>query len=486
VSNSTDVGASGAVDIRYLSVHYPDRRAPALRSVSEGVNPGELVVVTGPSGCGKSTLARTLAGFIPSLIPARVDGEVRIGPQEVQTSDLAGLSATIGLVQQDPESQVCTLQVWQEVAFGPQNLCLSVNEIDRRVDQALRVVGIEHLASRDTRTLSGGEKQRLAIASILAMEPQILVLDEPTSNLDPQAAKRILDTLSDLQRQREQTLLVIEHRLAPFLSMSPRVWVMDQGRIVLRRPTRQRQDLVEMGLRTGWPRRPDGSGRKGPTVVELSRLTFGYQDEPVLSNLDLSVASGEILGLIGPNGGGKTTLLRLLAGLETPRSGDVQVKSDRVGMLFQHPHQQIFERTVRLELEIDGPLSDEGRGRLLAGAHLDGLDGAAPLSLSLGEQRRLTLATTLRRDPFLLLLDEPFIGQDRHNAAWMIGSILSARDRGAAIVLVSHDISLVGALADRILYLGDDAIVGPPRDVFCRLREGGQTAFTPDFWEEGA
>jgi len=475
------------VAFRDLSVRFPDRLDPALRQVTESVAAGEVVAITGPSGCGKTTLARALAGFIPALIPAEVEGEIRVQGEDARATDPSRLAEGIGLVQQDPDAQICTLRVRQEIAFGPENLCLPIDEVDRRVDEALRLVGIEHLVSRETTTLSGGEKQRLAIASILAMAPEILVLDEPTSSLDPLGAKQIFDTLSCLQQETSRTLLVIEHRLAPLLPMAPRVWVMDGGRIVLRRPTRRREDLVEMGLRVGWPRRPEGASAAGRPAVELERIHFDYGGEAILDDLSLAVRSGEILGVIGPNGSGKTTLLRLLAGLERSQEGAIwRADGVRVGLLFQHPHQQIFERTVRRELEIDGSLTDSEQSDLLKGARLAGLGEAAPLSLSMGEQRRLTMAATLRRDPSLLLLDEPFIGQDRRNVAWMIGSILTARERGAATVLVSHDVSLVSALTDRILYLGKEgegSIEGAPSVVFDYLRRSGLTAFTPEFWE---
>ena len=474
-----------------LTVRFPDRDRPALTEVTERIEPGEVVAITGPSGCGKTTLCRVVAGFIPSLVPADVRGDACVGGVSAPTADPARLATRIGLVQQDPDAQICTLGVRQEVAFGPENLCLARDEVDRRVAAALRTTGIEHLAERTTTTLSGGEKQRLAIASILAMEPEVLLLDEPTANLDPPGAKGIFDTLAALRRTEGRTLVIVEHRLGPLLPLEPRLWVMDAGRVVVRRPTRRREDLIELGLRAAWPRqvpRPDGlrrSPRSGPPVA-LHDVSFGYGDVSVLDRLTFAPMPGEIVGVIGPNGGGKTTLLRLLAGLESPQDGTVdRDEALRIGMIFQHPHQQIFERTVRRELEIEGVLDDERRAELLHAARLDGLDGAAPLSLSLGEQRRLTVTTALRTEPDLLLLDEPFIGQDRHNAAWMIGRILAARDRGAATVLVSHDVSLLASLCDRLLFLGSEVIEGCPDEAFARLRAIGEDAFTPGYWDGG-
>jgi len=390
------------------------------------------------------------------------------------------------MVQQDPDAQVCTLRVRSEVAFGPENLCLPTVDVRRRVDDALAIVGIAGLADRKTTTLSGGEKQRLAIASILAMQPSAVLLDEPTANLDPMAAKQILELLGRLHQEEERTLVIVEHRLAPLMRYAPRLLVMDEGRIVDRRAARVRHDLLALGLRTGGVK----AGQAGPaasarTHVSLRDVSFGYPGQPVIDQLSLQVRAGEILGVIGPNGGGKTTLLRLIAMLEKPESGCVERDAD-VRMVFQHPHQQIFERSVRCELDIEGTLSDEARAAILAEARLDGLEEAAPLSLSLGEQRRLTVASAVRTEPALLLLDEPFIGQDRRNVAWMAGRLLTRRARGGSVVLVSHDIPLVGSLCDRLVYLNRNVVItGEPEAVFERLRGQGLSAFTPLFWDEG-
>ncbi len=472
-----------SVDLDRLSVRFPDRDRPAVDEVSERIEPGEVIAIAGPSGCGKTTLCRTLAGFVPSLLHAEVSGDVRIDGRSILSGDPAHLSPRVGLVQQDPDAQVCTLRVRQEVAFGPENLRLPIGEVNARVGRALHVVGIEDLADRDTTTLSGGEKQRLAIASILAMRPEVLLLDEPTANLDPEGAKMIFDTLGRL-REEGRSLVVVEHRLAPLLPLEPRLWVMDEGRIVLRRSTRHHADLVELGLRSRWDRSSRRERCEVVRSIALHDVSFGYGAVPVIERLSFEAISGEIVGVIGPNGGGKTTLLRLLAGLEIPQEGLVERPRDlRIGMVFQHPHQQIFERTVRRELEIDGPLDDAARADLLEASHLKGYDDVPPLSLSLGEQRRLTVETALRTTPDLLLLDEPFIGQDRRNVAWMIGRLTAARDRGAAIVLVSHDVPLLEGLCDRILFLGRSALNGAPNEVFSALRDLGKRAFTPEYWD---
>ncbi|MEA3238275.1 MAG: ATP-binding cassette domain-containing protein [Candidatus Bipolaricaulota bacterium] len=473
------------IEIEELCIQYPDRSHPAIDRLTETIDGGEVVVLTGPSGCGKSTLCRALAGFIPEMIPAKVSGGITVDGESVWTADPARIATRLGLIQQDPDAQICTLNVWQEVAFGPENLCLPPSEVATRVDQCLAFVGISHLAKRTTTTLSGGEKQRLAIASILAMAPKTILLDEPSANLDPEGAQAVFNLLRELRDQESRTLIVVEHRLAPLLPLSPRVLVMDKGAIVTRHTTRQHEDLVALGLRTDWNLALPASAKYGEAApLWVKDLTFGYDGTPLFDRLSITVEPGEILGIIGPNGGGKTTLLRLIAGLEKPNGGQViRPKESVLGYLLQHPHQQIFERTVRGEFAIEGTISDELLRSFLDDANLLGLESAAPLSLSLGEQRRLTLATTLVRDPNLLLLDEPFIGQDRANVAWIIAKILAARARGAVTLLVSHDIPLVNSLCDRLLYLGPEPIIGGPMTVSTRLQTMGKDAFTPGYWE---
>ena len=472
--------SSFRIEIEELTVGYPGRDYPALNAVSETIDAGETVVITGPSGCGKSTLCRTLAGFIPEMIPARVAGDVRIGGTSLWSTDVETLAENVGFVQQDADSQICTLNVWQEVAFGPENLCLPVGEVRDRVEEALRLVEIDHLRNRQTTSLSGGEKQRLAIASILVMRPSILLLDEPTANLDPQGARRILALLGRLTRDQGMTLVVVEHRIRPILSLDPRLVVLDRGQVVERHRARRRWDLGQLSLRDVWSVRR-GSSTPRRRDLAARGLSFGYE-KPLFEGLSFRVSGGEILGVIGPNGGGKTSLLRLVAGLEAPHSGGiVGAEHASIGFAFQHPHHQIFERTVERELRLDGSLSDDALTERLRRSRLDGLAKVPPLSLSLGEQRRLTLMTALARRPDLLLLDEPFIGQDRRNVAWIIEQICAVRDRGGIVIIVSHDIPLIGALADRLLYLhSENTVFGEPDRVFDRLRQTGNDAFCPE------
>lgn len=471
------------IEIRDLSVQFPGRERPALDDVSARIAPGQTLAITGPSGCGKTTLLRTLAGFIPDMIHADVRGEILIDDQPLTAIDLEQLSPAIGLVQQDPDAQVCTLRVRSEVAFGPQNLCLTPQEIDLRVTDALEALGIAHLTGRDTTSLSGGEKQRLAVAAILAMHPSVILLDEPTAHLDPAGARDLFDLLRKLQQQTGCTLLIVEHRLPPLRTLDPKLWIMDSGHLVERNVARVHEDITDLTRKVSVDRSAPTRSKTPQGSLRVEHLSFGYQ-ERLFEDLTFTLNPGMILGVIGPNGCGKTTLLRLMAALERPDGGAIVGPDDMtVGMVFQHPHQQIFERTVRRDLEIEGALDEGHLAASLTSARLSGLADVPPHSLSLGEQRRLTVLAALRGAPSLLLLDEPFIGQDRDNVAWIVGQIRQARDRGAMICLVTHDIPMADALCDRLLYLGGGAILGSPQDVFSQLREDGNAAFTPEFWE---
>jgi len=368
------------------------------------------------------------------MIHADVRGEIRIDDQLLTAIDLEQLSPAIGLVQQDPDAQVCTLRVHSEVAFGPQNLCLPPQEIETRVTQALGSLGIAHLTGRDTTSLSGGEKQRLAVASILAMRPSVILLDEPTAHLDPAGARDLFNLLRKLQQEVGCTLLIVEHRLPPLRTLEPQLWIMDSGHLVERNVARVHEDVASLTRKVAVDRSVPTHDKTSQGVLRVEHLSFGYQ-ERLLEDLTFTLTPGMILGVIGPNGAGKTTLLRLMAALERPTEGSIVRPDDMTaGMVFQHPHQQIFERTVRRDLEIEGPLDEEHLFASLASARLSGLADVPPQSLSLGEQRRLTVLAALRGAPDLLLLDEPFIGQDRDNVAWIVGQIRQARDRGAMTI----------------------------------------------------
>lgn len=429
------------------------------------------MVLAGPSGGGKSTAALGLAGLLGEPVAGTLEGEVT-------REGMAG--GGVSLVQQDPDSHLVTLTVLDEVAFGPENLALPREEVLQRVEASLEAVHATHLMDRATNELSGGEKQRVAIASVLAMEPQVLVLDEPSANLDPEGRQDVLSLALELVGEGDRALVVSEHRLDRLSEEAIETVVLDRGEVGWRgtfeRMMNDAEDLSAGGLRV--PGRPDLLGidgtdaTPGGTVLEVEGLVSGYGEEQVLHGVDLEVREGECVGLVGPNGGGKTTLLRCILGLGDIWDGRVMVGgldasveatsrlAREAGLVFQTPNHQLFERTVRSEMEF-GPrnlgLDTEGMARrvkdLAREYALTDLMDVHPFRLSLGQKRRLNVASVQASSPSLLMLDEPFIGQDLGNIRALNEGLQEARSNGAAVLVVSHDLEVLSLMCDRAVVL---------------------------------
>ncbi|MGC9195848.1 MAG: ABC transporter ATP-binding protein, partial [Syntrophobacteraceae bacterium] len=320
-----------AVSIRSLTFFFPDRSQPALQDISIEIEQGEFLLITGPSGSGKSALALALAGYIPHVIEGTMLGKVFVGGTSTMECALCDLAMTVSLCRQDPEAQVCTLTVEDEVRFGPENLALAVNEIVRREKESLGAIDCLHLKGRETARLSGGEKQRVAIASMLAMTPRVLILDEPTSNLDPEAAHQVFTAIEKLRCNSKITLIVMEHRLSPLLPMADRMIALDQGRIRLAGKPKDvypayRAMLHGRGAFGEKQALPTVKPiEKPPVVLQVRDLRFKRGKNEVLHSISAEVRQGEFIGIIGANGSGKTTFLECLAGLNRPDCGEVVV-----------------------------------------------------------------------------------------------------------------------------------------------------------------
>ncbi len=468
------------IDVRDLEVSYDQ---PVLQGISLHIWEGEYVLLTGPSGSGKSTLALALGGIIPQIIPATVRGHIAVGGLDVTVHGVAELARQVGLVHQNPATQLFNEIVEEEVAFGPRSLGLPEPEIAARVAEALRATGIEHLVGRTVHQLSGGEQQRVTIAAVLAMSPRILVLDEPLANLDRQGGREVLSALERLHRLGV-TILLIEHRLDAVASQVQRAILMDEGRIVADGPAAeilaQRELLDRLGLRhprptTDLPCEACGSPASGEPaavpLVELEGIVAGYGKREALSGVDLTLFEGEFVALVGENGAGKTTLARLLAGILRPRRGRIRWAShlrhlpqgERMGLLFQNPvHQLVCDRVLD---EVAYGLDNLRRPRephleaLLAAADLSSLRERRPQSLSAGQQQRTALAAAMALSPRLLILDEPTLGQDWGHLSRMMDFLWKLNGQGQAILVITHDEKLVHRYARRIVTLEKGHIV---------------------------
>jgi energy-coupling factor transporter ATP-binding protein EcfA2 len=442
-----------------------------VRDLDLEIAPGEHVLLLGASGSGKSTLLRALAGVLGD------DEGEQLGSLEVDGRPPSAARGRVGLVLQDPESNIVLSRVGDDVAFGCKNLGIPRDEIWPRVREALDAVGLDVPLDRATGTLSGGEKQRLALAGSLAMRPGLLLLDEPTANLDPAGVTEVRDAVGRALSATGASMVVVEHRVQAWLPLVDRVIVLTPAGVIADGdPARVLRDRgAELAAAGIWvPGHPPALPKRRRHAVEVVEtavdLTVGRDRVPVLSGLDVRVSAGELLAITGPNGSGKSTLGLTLAGLLPPLSGELDAFGrgsphrwrsrellPLIGTVFQNPEHQFLTGTVRDELEV-GPRAlnrplDHIDG-ILERLRLTPLARANPFTLSGGEQRRLSVATVLASAPRMLVLDEPTFGQDANTWAELVALIAELIDDGSALVAMTHDAEFVEALADQTLPLG--------------------------------
>lgn len=439
---------SELVSVERLSYSYPvwaDRPAPALAGVDLSLDAG-LTVLTGDSGAGKSTLLRVLNGLVPHFHGGRIAGRASVLGLDVFTTPTRELARHVGFVFQEPELGFVRATVEREVAFGPENLGLSQQAIRRQVGSAMEQVGVAHLAGRRLRTLSGGERQRVALAGVLAAEPSVLALDEPTSQLDPGGAARLARILSEVAATG-RAVVAAEHRVGR-LPRPDRFVNLSAGAVASpgshSRPEAIRPATAGVG---------DGSGE--PESFSLSGVTFGVAGRALAEGVDLAGYPGEVLVLTGANGAGKTTLLRTVAGLAPALSGRVERRPGRVAYLPQEPGVLLHRATVRAEVEQTlrwSSVSQDARPVL----ELLGLSSLAerdPRDLSGGQRQRAALAVVLAGQPALALLDEPTRGMDATARVALASAIGRLAGGGATVIMATHDLELAAEIGGRRLHL---------------------------------
>ena len=418
-----------------LSFSYPSA-PPALRDVSLALEPGEVVALLGPSGSGKSTLLRALAGLVPHFHGGRFAGRVVVAGLDTRRARPAELAGTVATVFQDPEDQVIMTIVANEVAFGLENLGVAPPEIWPRVERALASVDALHLWGRKTTELSGGELQRVCLASALALEPQLLLLDEPMSQLDPDAAALLLAAVERLGA----TVVLCEHRVARSLELATRVVFVDDGRVLMDAPRAEAVEWLsaERPLYTN-PCVSEAQAFSGAVVAALRGVSYAYrQAMPVLDGVDLELRRGEIVVLEGPNGSGKTTLARIAAGLVEPQAGTVELRG-RAGYLSQDPGRYLVKETALAEVALAVNGDEQRAGAALGRVGLGWAAGRHPRDLSSGERGRLALASVAVAEPDLLILDEPTRGLDPERKAALGAWLQEYAASGKAVLVATHD-----------------------------------------------
>jgi energy-coupling factor transport system ATP-binding protein len=519
------------IDIQGLAYAYRGREdAPVLRGVDLSVARGEFVVIAGRTGSGKSTLCYALNGLVPHSFGGKLEGRVRVCGLDVVAATIPDMARKVGMVLQSAESQIVGLTVVEDVEFGLENIALPAAEIVARARQALETVRLAEFGERSPWTLSGGQKQREAIAAALAFHPEVLVLDNPTAELDPVGKIEVLETLARLNREHGITIVVVDQDLHEAIPHATRLVLLDDGRIVLNGPPAEVLDQAEV-VRAIGVKLPDvtevayqlrKAGRwEGPLpiaveaararigsrhvgmlsrvvapepahgpepLLEVEDLHFAYPGGPeVIGGVDLTIHRGEFVALMGPNGTGKTTLAKHFNGLLKPTAGRVRVYgtdtrertvaqlASRVGYVFQNPDHQIFSQTAAEELafglkNLARPAAEieAAVARTLEDLGLGGQGAAEPFFMGLAERKLLAIGSVLIMGPDLLVLDEPATGADFGVAQRIMRYISDLHSRGLTVVIITHDVSLAANYADRLLVMrgGRLALDGPPRTLF--------------------
>jgi cobalt transport protein ATP-binding subunit len=530
------------IDLEDISFRYRAGREPALSALTCHIAPGELVGLLGPSGSGRSTLACTLNGTIPHLVRGELSGEVRVAGQNIRERRPCDLAGQVGFVFQDFEAQLFSTNAALEVAFGPENLGVGRDEMIRRVDRCLRLVGLEGLQHKAPSCLSGGQKQRLALASVLALEPEVLVLDEPTSDLDPAGRRGLLEAIRALRRTRNLTLVLIDPETDE-LTWLDRLIILERGRVALDGSPldlwTQSERLEALGVKgftlarlaarlglaarwqdadeaatairaAGWRPDPpavarlragDAPGNRGESLLEVEGLVHRYADgTQALRGVSCGFRRGEFVAILGQNGSGKTTLVKHLNGILAPTTGEIRLLgksvrgqpgsrlSRRVGLVFQNPDHQIFAERIQDEVafgpRLHGLDEAEVRRRVeeaLEAVGLAGLEEVDPFLLGKGGRQRVAVAGMLATKPEVIILDEPTTGLDHRELQGMMALIRRLNEAGHTILMVTHAMDVAASYARRVILMQDGRILqdGPTRGVFADEMRLQEVGLTP-------
>jgi len=507
--------------VENLTYYYPEAEKAALNNISMEIEDGEFVLVAGGSGSGKSSLARALAGLIPDFYGGRIGGKVYFQGRDIRAMDRGKLAREIGMVFQDPEKQIVQTHVEAEIAFGLENLGLDNEEMLRRVAEVVCFMDLEKIRGAFTANLSGGQKQKLALASVLAMQPRALVLDEPTSQLDPVAAEDILNLVKRLNEEMGFTVIMIEQRLERCLHLADRVLIMEKGGIAYDGNARE---VARSAIKSGMPFVPPVArffaGLEVPSVpltvkdgrkmlrsfisnknhgeekqdvlrhggglsthapeqksaVRLKNLWFTYPGgQEVLKDVNIDIKEGEFVAILGENGAGKSTMLRQLTGLLRPDRGTVEVLGKDVGRngykeirrhtayLSQNPNDYLFQDTVEDELLFTlknfGFKDKSAVDEMLERFHLARYRRVNPRDLSSGERQRVALASVLVMSPGLIILDEPTRGVDFRLKAELGRFLQQETAKGRTVIVVTHDVEFAAEYAARVVMMFSGRVV---------------------------
>ncbi len=470
------------VQISNVNFKYNNSENSALNNVSLHIGEGECILLCGNSGCGKTTITRLINGLIPHFYEGELEGNVNVCGMETKDEEIYNISRHVGSVFQNPRSQFFCLDTTSELAFGCENLGLPVNEINERIDRVVRELEMENLVDRDIFKLSGGEKQRIACGSVSAMLPDILVLDEPTSNLDAESIERLRHTLM-LWKKHGKTIIIAEHRLYWLKEICDRVVYLDGGGIKFDIAMQEfeqfsEEKLQKLGLRTMNEHNMKFANEhtayqaqiSPQSEIRLSNYIFAYEKDPVLEIPDMSIPKNEIVAITGQNGAGKSTFVRCLCGLEKKFKGKTTIDGIQYRakdmlkhcyMVMQDVNHQLFCETVEDEIVLGTDESDETKTKaeeLMKQLGLLELKDRHPMSLSGGQKQRVAIASAVLAGKDILIFDEPTSGLDYRHMVQTADLFKNLKTMGKSVFIITHDRELIDRCCTYELLIADKTV----------------------------
>lgn len=476
------------ITIDDFSFSYESIANPLLSNLTLNLYTDEVTLLLGASGSGKSTISLCLNGLYPEAVEGETTGDIMFKGKNIKDFPSGILNQQIGVVFQDPESQFCMIYVEDELAFTLENLNTPVSLMPELIKKTLQLVGMKGYERYKLHELSGGEKQKIALAAVLLLEPELLILDEATVNLDPASTQEFVQLIQSIQEKRNMAILIIDHQADEWMELTNRMIVIGKNGKVMadKRPdklfTEEKELLIQEGVFL--PKIYDNtqllkrsSSLIAPeTVMKLEAIGFNRKEKKVLSDININMMEGRLVSIVGENGAGKSTLLEIMAGVLKPTNGKISMHGKllhqwqenelrkRIGFVFQNPEHQFITDTVYNEVTFGMELHnyskeiiEQSASSLLKRFQLDKHKFSNPFSLSGGQKRRLSVATALDEIPDVLLFDEPTFGQDAQATESLMETIFHLKEKGITIVFVTHDMELA-SLSDQIIVLHEGGI----------------------------
>ncbi len=436
-----------------LSYSYSDTNKKILNKLNLVVKKGEIISIVGKSGCGKSTFLLTLNNIIPKILKGSLSGNIKLFNEDIKNREVSDLAKLVQIMFQNPEEQFFSFSVIDELSFGLKNIGFSDLEIKNKINEIVSLFNIKHLLERGVDELSSGEKQLIILASLIIMKPNILVLDEPTANLDPYQTKRLGLLLKKINKVYGTTIIIVEHDL-DFIKISTRILYFDKGKLI----------PYNNNLFKKYPSFLKNNP-KDQVILDIKNISYFYtKNNFVFNNLNLKIYKNEILGIIGPNGCGKSTFLKNIIGILKPKTGDILYNntsiinkkiseiSMHIGYVFQNPDYTLFENSVKDEIKFGANnLNIRFNSKIISDLGLSKILNQDTSNLSLGQKRLVNIATTLGMNPDILIIDEPDTGLDRLSSIKLCQTLKKINKSNKTIIIVSHNLNFIHSICDRVI-----------------------------------